>query len=287
MVLLCGASGFIGSKIKESLHANKIDVVSLERKMDPLKSANTVIGDIVNLDYSDVQNQLGQKKIDTIIYSIGLIRQTKYVTFADLHITGVEHAVSLGKKIGISKFILISANGVKDELDKNNTEYLKTKFLGEQIVKQSGISYTILRPSVVWDEDNQYNFKSVLTNLVSKRVVPVFGFGNYKLAPVHRIDIAEVITKLASQPILPNKIYHVCGPQEFTYQELLQKVATEKSKSIIIIPIPVFIMRMMAGLLGNFSWFPVTNDQITMLLDGNISEDHKIWEDFGMRPRKI
>lgn len=287
MVLLCGASGFIGSKIRESLQENNIEVISLERKSNSNRGSYSLFGDIVNLEIQDIQQQLGQKKIETIIYSIGLIRETQKASFHDLHVKGVENAINLGKKLRITKFILISANGVQDQLDKNSTAYLKTKFLGEEIVKQSGISFTILRPSVVWDEDNQYNFRNVLKDLVKKRLVPVFGFGNYKLAPVHRHDLANIITILSNKQKLLNKTYHVCGPKEFSYKGLLQKVALEMQSRILIIPIPVFIMKIMAGLLGRFSWFPVTNDQITMLLEGNTSEDKQVWEDLGLVAREI
>ena len=77
------------------------------------------------------------KDADAVIYNIGLIRQypKKGITFENAHFEGAKRCIDIAKELGVKRFILMSANGVKYE----GTKYQSTKFLADQYLKNSKV----------------------------------------------------------------------------------------------------------------------------------------------------
>ncbi|GAI47246.1 unnamed protein product, partial [marine sediment metagenome] len=87
---------------------------------------------------------------DAVVYTIGIIRECKRkgITFDELHYRGAKLVVDLSVEYGVERFVLMSANGVKPD----GTVYQKTKFMAEQYLRNTGLHWTIFRPSVVFGD---------------------------------------------------------------------------------------------------------------------------------------
>ena len=177
----------------------------------------------------------------------------------------------------------MSALGVKPN---DKTKYLMTKYDAEQYVKESGLKWTIFRPSVVFGPGS--HLIRLLSNMIRRLpVVPVIGDGKYKLQPVHVTDICAGFCKSVDDNYIIGRTYEIGGPEIMTYDRMLDIIGAVMGKKIIKFHQPVWLLRPMATLLERFPWFPFTNEQVTMLLEDNYTEDKSYFEHFGIAPTEF
>lgn len=290
-ILLTGATGYIGNSLISYLLMNNIEIRALIRPNSVSKIKKEVQQqiEIVTGDVTEKSSLTGKLKgIDSIIYLPGLIREfpKKGITFRAIHFDGVMNLVDEAIRSDVKRFILISANGVRFDA---STAYHKTKYNGEEYLKHSGLEWTILRPSVIFgDEGKGYqNFISVLIDLINMfpYFVPVIGTGKYRFQPIHIHNLFEVIIKCLRGQEAIGKVFHVCGKEMFSYNELIDQISSFVGKKKIRIQLPVGLMKFISRMLESYRWFPVTNAQIKMMLEENVCSDGvDIFKEFNIKP---
>jgi uncharacterized protein YbjT (DUF2867 family) len=108
------------------------------------------------------------------------------------------------------------------------------------------------------------------------------------LQPVWIGDVAAGFKKALGDPQSYGMTYEFGGPDILSYNQILEimgEVIGMRMVRKIFIPVP--FLRLMASLLGRFRSFPLTNDQITMLLEGNFTEDKTFFETFKIAPKSF
>lgn len=261
-VFLTGGAGFVGTEILKELVRKRYKVKVLTHNQMPQVKAEAVKGSVLDID-SFIDSVKG---CDTIIHLVGIIRENpwKEVTFERLHVEATRNMIATAKENNIKRFIHMSANGARP----TGTKYQTTKYRAEQLVKNSGLTYTIFRPSIIFGEHD--NFINRLARQMRFGIVPYIGDGNYQLQPVSIKTVAEAFIKSINNRKAFNKTYHLGGPDVYTYKELLDIIAQKDNRNIIKFPIPVWIVRVFATLFSWLPQFPITNDQLNMLLEGNV-----------------
>ncbi|MCH7612664.1 MAG: NAD(P)H-binding protein [Candidatus Marinimicrobia bacterium] len=291
-VALFGGTGFVGNYIVDELLANGHEPHVLVRPQSASKliqSTKCIIynGNIENVSAINVM----LKNADAVIYNIGLIREfpNKGIAFEKLHFEGVKRTVRLAEETGIKHYLLMSANGVKPD----GTPYQKTKYMAEQFLKNSSLAWTIFRPSLIFGNPRgNIEFCSQLKRDMLSLPFPAPLFyeglipkdaGSFLFNPVHVADVARVIVNALedSKPI--GRTYEVGGENTVSWNTLLKTIASAYSKKKWTIPAPVFPIKSLASIFGRFSWFPITADQLTMLMEGNTCSS-KVFEEFGISP---
>ena len=150
-VALLGGTGFVGSYITDELlnHGHKPNVLVRKKSINKLLQA-----DSCKITEGDLSDKSALKKLvkssDVVIYSIGLVREFPHrgITFQETQFDGVKQVVDLAVEFESKRFILVSANGAR--LD--GTKYQSTKYLAEEYLKQSGLDWTIFRPSLCFGD---------------------------------------------------------------------------------------------------------------------------------------
>lgn len=146
-------------------------------------------------------------------------------------------------------------------------EYFKGKAELEQALMESGLSYAVLRPAVLFGKED------ILINNIAwvLRRLPIFGmFGNgrYKLQPIHVDDLAKLA--VAQGEAGDNCIIDAIGPETFTYRELVKTIASIIGKTKPIIPVPDFIGYLAGSVIGKMVGDKIiTKDEIKGLT-GNL-----------------
>ncbi len=246
-------------------------------------NVKVIVGDASGIE--KYEDEIRKNDIKVFIYLIGLIREfpQKNIKFIDYHYNFLKKAVDLAVKLNIKRFILMSANGVKE----NGTTYQRTKYMGEEYLRNSNLNWTIFRPSLIIDDDELFNFKKLILDLSKFIFFPIFSNGKYKVAPVHREDVAEIFVKSIENEKTFNRIFHICGGKEYEYVEFVKLIARANKKFIIPVYIPTFIILPIARIFRYSELFPASDEQIKMLLEGNTYIESEIWSTLNLKPKDI
>ena len=292
-VAVFGGTGFVGKYILKSLRKHDHEIYTLvrngsESKIDDIENVNIINGEIIN------NTSLDQTMMNcsTVIYNIGIIRQfkSKDITFEKLHYEFAKMVIDRAVHYDIKHFILMSANGVKSE----GTGYQTTKFRAEEYLKSSGLNYTIFRPSLVFGKPkNDQEFCSQLRDTMLKLPIPAPLFfkglnignaGNFSMSPVHVENVADFFVKSIQNETHYMQTYELGGMKSFNWKEIISTISSALKKNKLMIPAPVMPIKLVAGLLDRFKFFPITRDQLTMLLEGNTCDSKNLFSEFDIQP---
>lgn len=292
-VAIFGGTGFVGQYVIDELLSQNHKVKAMIRfgnknKLESLSKIEPVFGNISNSDY--IEETISG--CDAIIYLIGLIREYPFkgITFDELHFQSVKRVIHAAEKLGIKRFAFMSANGVKP----NGTKYQTSKWLGEQVLKGSSLDWTIFRPSLIFgNPKGKIEFCSQLRDDMLSLPIPAPLFhdgiipknaGEFEMSPIHVKNISTFFVETLLKKSTFGQTYALGGPGNFTWKELIKLIATGSGLSKWVMPTPVFPIKMIAGIFGRFSFFPITKDQLIMLMEGNTCGSKKVFEDFGIDP---
>ena len=279
-VALFGGTGFVGSYlIDELLASDHIPRVLVrpgsEEKLMQAEKCECVQGDIN--DSGAVSDTLSGT--EAAIYNIGIIRQfpRQGITYENLQFEGARFCMEKCEDAGIDRFILMSANGVKPD----GTDYQKTKWLAEQYLKNTALKWTIFRPSFIFGDPRGGSRPEFCTQLNKDLIrlpipAPLFhngllplDAGNFSMSPIHIKDIASIFVKSITSEDTISQTFELGGPHTLDWKEIIQTIAKGAGKNKWTIPAPAIIVKSVAALFDRFSWFPITRDQLTMLMEGN------------------
>jgi NADH dehydrogenase len=286
-VFLTGGTGFVGSEVLRQLVAAGHAVRCLVRKGSEGKLA---VRAGVEVRHGDVTEPETLKRAlagcDAVIHLVGIIREFpgKGITFKRMHFEATRNMVEAAESQGVKRYLQMSANGTRENAD---SLYHKTKWQGEEAVRASSLEWTIFRPSLIFGPNDA--FVNMLADMMRKLpVMPVIGDGRYRMSPVAVEDVAASFVKALSLPETVGKTFHCCGPQSYSYDELLDLIGAGLGKRHVAkLHHPVLLMKPAVALLESFPAFPLTSSQMTMLLEGNEC-DHKEWAAaFDLRPQEF
>jgi len=219
-VLVTGATGFIGKRLVQKL-AGKHRIICFVLKpsnVDNLEKIGAEIryGDL--LDRNSVFSAV--KNADAVIH----LATSHFQGNEKGNIKGTKNLIDACKKNKIGKMIFVSSMAVKR---KNLDSYGRAKLEIEKMLKSSGLKYVILRPSVIYSEDNLSLIGTSLKSLPF--IIPIIGTGKYKMSPVYVDDVAEAISRAAGNKKAVGKEYDIAGGKSISFNEII-KICRERFK---------------------------------------------------------
>ena len=282
-VAIFGGTGFVGHYLVEAALAQGWQPRVLvrpgnESRLVRADECITVEGDIS--DTGAIEQTLAGA--DAAIYNIGILRQfpARGILFEELHHRAPERVMQACSKTGVERFILMSANGVKPD----GVTYQRTKYAAEQCLRQTDLQWTIFRPSVLFGNPHgRMEFATQLLGDVIRSPLPAPLFfpglqinrsGKLQMAPAHVEDIARAFALALDTPDTIGETICLCGPENLEWKQILERIAQACGRKKIMLPAPTGPVSILATLLDRYPWFPLTAEQITMLMEGNTcSED--------------
>jgi uncharacterized protein YbjT (DUF2867 family) len=284
-VFVTGGTGYIGQAVVRALINRSHQVRLLQRPMTEREVPFPV--EVVKGDLFDSQVlEQACHGMDAVIHLVGIIRERprQGVTMHRIHVDGTTAVVSAAKHAGVERFIHMSALGARENA---TSAYHRSKWASEQTVRHSKRLFTIFRPSVVFGEGGSgSNFVGLLRNLVaSTPIVPMIGDGQFPLQPVSVETVAQAFASALETERSIGKVYELGGPDVLTYHDILVRIAYQLNKPLRTFSISIGVMRRLVPILQHFPSFPLTVDQLTMLLEGNACSDTTpAYEDLCLRP---
>jgi NADH dehydrogenase len=283
MILITGCTGFVGRNLVSVLAASH-KIRCLVR--DPGKAVGLEGAgcEIVTGDVTDGRSVLKalSPDVDVVIHLVGILAETKGVTFKAIHTEGTRNVVEACLKKGVTRYLHISALGTRPGA---RSEYHRTKWEAERIIADSGLEYTIFRPSVIFGSKDKF------TNMFARvmRISPVVmlpGRGRNMLQPVFVENLVGAMSSSIDMEATKFRVYEIAGPRAYTFDEIVDKIALVMGRSRPLkIHIPMPVMKRGAALAeAVFSKPPITRDQLLMLQEDNITSEKALEDVFGIEP---
>ncbi|MBI5075665.1 MAG: complex I NDUFA9 subunit family protein [Nitrospirae bacterium] len=285
MIFIAGASGFAGGHLSDFLLAKGHKLKCLARSKRALtalaeKGAEVIPGDITQA----VSLQGVLRSDDIVIHLVGIIEERGDATFQSIHVEGTKNLVKEAQRAGVKHFFYQSALGSDIS---SWSGYLKTKAEAEEIVKQSGIAYTIFRPSLIigpWDGFT----KKIMDMLKFSPVVPLPGEGKAKFQPIYIKDWLTCIGRVIDDPARYSGTFDIGGPEHLAYREIVENLSKAMGHRRPTFSIPMGFMKLSTSILERFLPSPpVTSDQLRLLEQDNICDLDAVERHFGFMPKKF
>jgi len=281
-ILITGATGFIGRELVRSF-PNKAEITCLIRKeSDFLKKLNI---SAVKCDLTDKETLMNCiKGFDTVIHLAGIVNTPSKKEFKEKNVTITKNLLDACKAANIKKFVFTSTAVV---VSKVQGPYSQSKIEAEQLIKKSGIDYIILRPSVVYGEEDTKNLAGIVKIIKKFPIIPIIGSGRQEVQPVYIKDVAKVLIKAATAGI-KNKTYFVAGPSTISFEQIIDLVAKRLNKHPFKIHIPAFIPIFLVKIYERIVPKPViVNEQMARLVTDKTYNIDKTKHDLNFNPISI
>lgn len=293
-ILVTGASGFVGGHLVPALLGAGHRVVALVRSES---AGETVLGRLPAADRASVELRAGDVTrpatlaaglagVDAVVHLVAIPRD--FNGGAELRLVnteGTRAVVAAMREAGVGRLVHLGALGVADDPALN---YASSKAQGEAIVVASGLDWTILKPSLQFGPgDGFFNIIAGLVRL-SPGIVPVPGDGSARFQPIHAGDVARVVVACLGDRSTVGGTFELGGPRYWTYREITREVLTALGKRRAILPMPVPLIRLVAGTAELVHLpFPVATDQLRQLRLDNIGPLGLVAARFGFEPRPM
>lgn len=268
-IFIAGGTGFVGGHLTSELLKRGHQLVLLSHSGSGVAEAGV---SLVKGDVTDSSSYTAAMKgCDAVINLVGIIREfpAKGITFERLHVEATASMVQAARHAGPLRYVQMSALGTR--LDAVSG-YHRTKWRAEELVRGSGLAWTIFRPSLIFGPKDAF-VNMLANNIRLAPVMPTMGDGNYRLQPIHGADVARCFADALDKTETAGQIYELCGEDRLTYRQLLDAIADALGRRHPFKPaLPLSIMKPIIKTLQGISLFPITMDQLQMLLEENICD---------------
>jgi uncharacterized protein YbjT (DUF2867 family) len=282
-LLLTGATGFVGSHLLQRLLAEGNTVRALVRNPQEARLAanpalELVQGDVVEGSGLDQAMQ----GCAAVMHLVGIIAESGNATFESVHHLGTRNVVESAKRGKIARFIQMSALGVRAN---GVSQYQITKWKAEELVRQSGIPWCILRPSLIFGPGD--GFVTQMLGMMRKAPLlrPVPGDGQPRFRPIFVDDVTACFAQALTNSSATNQTIELGGAEDLSLNEVLEGIAQCAGIRKPAVHLPLPLMMMVAAVAQTvLRRPPVTIDQLRMLKEGSTCDIEPMKRIFGFTP---
>ncbi|HCL55671.1 MAG TPA: hypothetical protein DHW82_01495 [Spirochaetia bacterium] len=302
MVLLTGATGFLGTHIAGKLLQEKIPFKVLVRPNSQLSSLKDLpVEKVLGNPFSIDSLQETFDGVETIIHCAGVTKGISYQDYYKGNVLYTENLIQAAKKYGkINKFILISSQAAsgpsaengslkkEGELDNPFTFYGISKLEAEKKLEASGLPYLVLRPCSIYGPGDHEFFP--LFKLAKKKISFFVGKGNNQVNLIHVKDMADAVVQAVRTPI-SRQVYFVAGDGEYSWKDVNRFAEEAVGKKTFKIKLPKWTAVVFGFLVSFFAEilrkpFLLNKEKIReMLCPYWVFDSSKIKKDLNFEPK--
>jgi uncharacterized protein YbjT (DUF2867 family) len=260
--VVTGAFGYSGRYIAERLLRAGKRVRTLTNSPDREHSFGDRV-DVHPLSFGDSERLAQSLEGARVLYNTYWVR-FNYGDFSFAQaVDNTKTLFAAARRAGVSRVVHVSITNPSED---SPLEYFRGKAVLERELRESGLSYAILRPAVLFGGEDILinNIAWVLRNLP---VFGVFGSGDYRLQPIHVHDFADLAVAQGAE--YSDRTIDAIGPETFTYRELVRELAQILGVRRAIISVPPQLGYASGWLLGKVMGdVLITRDEIAGLMQG-------------------
>jgi NADH dehydrogenase len=278
-VLVTGGSGFVGRHLVPRLQREGFEVSVLAR--DPAhapRGSAFVSGDVTD------QASLGRAMagVDAVVNLVAIITERGPQTFERVNVGGTRALLGAMEERGVDRIVHLGALGAGPD---PAFPYLRSKWQGEEAVRASERTFTILRPSVLHGEGAGF-FRPIVWTARWAPVYPMVAGGRTRFSPLWIEDLSRVVAACLRGEAA-GKTLDVGGPEVLTFSDIVRLVMAALGKRRRIVNVPLVAARPFAFTQRLRREPLVTNQQLDMVVLDNASAPDSVERAFGFRPERM
>ena len=291
-IFLTGASGFVGTAVVDELVARGHAVHALTSRQ-PVPDRGGKVRSFPGGLFDPAALAAALAGCDAAIHLVGVIMEkpSAGVTFKHIHVDGTRAVLDAVAKAGVKRYVHMSALGTRPNAD---SEYHQTKWEAEELVRASGLGWTILRPSMIHGPGGE--FTKMEADWARRRAMPylfmpyfgkgVTGFGGSgKLQPVYVKDVARAFADALDKPATVGQTYALAGPDVTDWPAMHRTVAEAVTgKPRAALPIPAWYAKALTY-VAPAALLPFNRAQVVMSQEDNVADLAPFVQAFGWTPR--
>jgi len=265
-VAVVGGTGFLGAHVCAALRAAGRSVRPLSRRTGC---------DARRLDPTMLRG------CDAVVNLAGIKREEGDQTFRAVHVDLVARLCNALKAVGIRRLVHISVVVARPD---PALPYHDTKWAGEELVRASGLDWTILRPGVIYGVGDDL-LSHLAKMLRATPVFPIVNDGRSPTMPVHAADVAAGVVAALGRPKTVGKTVDLVGPERLVLRDVVRRVAAAMGRRVWIYPTPAALMKLPVRLMEATMAHPLsTRAQLAMLVEGLAGDPAAAPRELGVEP---
>jgi NADH dehydrogenase len=267
-IAITGGTGFVGRHLARALVECGHEIVLVARGQD---TRDPGIRKLSNATFksADVRNERQLREAfagcEAVAHCAGINREIGNQTYAKVHVEGTQAVVNAARAAGASKILFMSFLRARPGC---GSPYHESKWQAEEIVRHSGLNFTIFKAGVVYGKGDH-----MLDHLsLAFHTFPLFafvGFQDQPVAPVAVEDLARLMVAALTEGRLSNETVMVLGPERMTLREAVTRVAVATGQRPVFFRLPIWAHRAMAWGLEKLMKVPLISlAQVRILREG-------------------
>lgn len=275
LVTVFGGSGFLGMQVTRAL-AKRGYRVRVACRRTNLAYRAPLMGEVgqVQIMQANVRMPASVDRAldgaDAVVNLVGVLFEQGRQRFHSLHAQGARNIAEAARARGIKTLVQVSAIGADEG---SRSKYARTKSEGEAAARAAVPTATVVRPSIVFGQDDDF-FNRFGALAAQSPVLPLPGGGATRFQPVFVGDVAAAIAACVMDPATRGKTYELGGPAVFSFRELMQLVLMQTQRNRLLVPLPWPLAKAI-GVAGDLMSIlpmapPLTADQVEMLTHDNV-----------------
>lgn len=286
-ILVLGGTGFVGRHLCEKLcrAGHRITVPTRRavqaRHIQHLPGLTVLEASV----HEPVALQALVRGHDAVVNLVAILHG-KQADFERVHVRLPALLVQACQREGVRRIVHVSAIGADPQ---GPSMYLRSKGRGEAVLRASGLDVALLRPSVIFGEDDQ--FTRMFERLQALFPVMPLAGSHAKFQPVWVQDVAQALCRLLVQAPSPDRdpVVEACGPQAMTLADIVRLCGLRSGHPRPIIALPEWAAMVQAALMECLPGPPLmSRDNVRSMRQPNVaSGQHRGLGSLGILPRAL
>lgn len=266
-VLVTGAGGFVGSRLTAALGAETLGLVRRDPGPVPWRA---IRGDLLEIDVWR-ESLAG---VSTVVHLAALTGKAPAQEHRRINVEGTRRLIEACKEAGVARFVFVSSIAAGFG-DLERYPYGQAKREAERVVRDSGLEYAIVRPTIILGpgSPNLQKFRRIAL----LPIMPIFGTGRTLVQPVHVDDVVLRLKTLVEAVPEPGPPVSIGGPEVLPIEVLLERIRIVERGSSgpkVRLPMGLMLPLLAVGEKVAFGAMPFTTGQLaTFRFDGTVPDD--------------
>lgn len=277
-VLITGGTSKIGQKLISHLIDNDLDIRVFVQEKEFLfpEQIEVMEGDLLH------QGSLlkAVEGIGAVVHLAAITHSNQKEFYSQVNVKGTENLVEAAKKSGVSKFIFMSTRAINPK----GGAYSQSKLAAEEIIKNSGIDWIILRPAEVYGIGRGEMIDQLIKLVKKSYLVPIINTKQYPLAPLYIDDLIDALEKVIDQDNLINRTYVLAGPESSSFRKLIEQICRFYRLKRLKIYCPIWLIKFALRILSVIPSSKLVYDQLPRLLSPKSDDISLAKKDIAFNP---